>query len=56
VGIGCGAASKFVNPETGAITQYYNPKEPFQYIAFFEGAIEKKIEMLDQLYGVELKK
>lgn len=56
VGIGCGAASKFVNPETGAITQYYNPKEPFQYIASFEGAIEKKIEMLDQLYGVELKK
>ncbi|MED3661074.1 coproporphyrinogen III oxidase [Ureibacillus terrenus] len=56
IGIGCGAASKFVDPETGAISQYYNPKEPFQYITSFERAIGKKIEMLDELYGVQMKK
>lgn len=55
LGIGCGAATKFVNPKTGKITQYHNPKEPYQYILSFENAIEKKIEMLNDLYRVQLK-
>ncbi|RHW36600.1 coproporphyrinogen III oxidase [Lysinibacillus yapensis] len=50
LGIGCGASTKFVNPETGKITQFHNPKDPAAYIMTFEDAIEKKIEMLNDLY------
>lgn len=42
LGIGCGASTKFVNPETGKITQFHNPKDPAAYIMTFEEAIEKK--------------
>lgn len=56
IGIGCGAASKFVNPETGKITQYYNPKDPAHYILSFEESIDKKIDMLHDLYCVQLKR
>ncbi|MDM5335062.1 coproporphyrinogen III oxidase [Ureibacillus composti] len=51
LGIGCGASSKFVHPETGKITQYHNPKDPAAYIMTYEEAIERKIEMLNDLYG-----
>lgn len=50
LGIGCGASSKFVHPETGKITQFHNPKDPAAYIMTFEEAIGKKIEFLDELY------
>ena len=50
LGIGCGASSKFVHPETGKITQFHNPKDPAAYIMTFEDAIDKKIEFLDELY------
>ncbi|MFJ7407424.1 MULTISPECIES: coproporphyrinogen III oxidase [unclassified Lysinibacillus] len=51
LGIGCGASSKFVHPETGKITQFYNPKDPAAYIMTFEDAIGKKIELLNELYN-----
>ncbi|MCP1145882.1 coproporphyrinogen III oxidase [Lysinibacillus endophyticus] len=51
LGIGCGASTKFVNPETGKITQFHNPKDPAAYIMTFEEAIEKKIKMLNELYN-----
>lgn len=50
LGIGCGASSKFVHPETGKITQFHNPKDPAAYILTFEEAIKKKIEILNDLY------
>lgn len=50
LGIGCGASSKFVHPETGKITQFHNPKDPAAYIMTFEEAIGKKIELLNDLY------
>ncbi|WP_374965288.1 coproporphyrinogen III oxidase [Lysinibacillus sp. RS5] len=50
LGIGCGASSKFVHPETGKITQFHNPKDPAAYIMTFEDAIGKKLEFLDELY------
>ncbi|GLC89899.1 coproporphyrinogen III oxidase [Lysinibacillus piscis] len=50
LGIGCGASSKFVHPETGKITQFHNPKDPAAYIMTFEEAIAKKLELLDALY------
>ena len=51
LGVGCGASSKFVHPETGKITQFYNPKDPAAYIMTFEEATEKKIELLNDLYN-----
>lgn len=50
LGIGCGASSKFVHPETGKITQFHNPKDPAAYILTFEEAIAKKISILNELY------
>jgi len=54
LGIGCGASTKFVNPATGKITQFHNPKDPAAYIMTFQDAIEKKIEMLNQLYPTQI--
>ncbi|MDI7743013.1 coproporphyrinogen III oxidase [Lysinibacillus fusiformis] len=54
LGIGCGASTKFVNPENGKITQFHNPKDPAAYIMTFEEAIEKKIQMLNELYPTQL--
>ncbi|MGM9951009.1 MAG: coproporphyrinogen III oxidase [Lysinibacillus sp.] len=51
LGIGCGASSKFVHPETGKITQFHNPKDPAAYIMTFEDAIKKKIDILNELYS-----
>ena len=50
LGIGCGASSKFVHPKTGKITQFHNPKDPAAYIMTFEDAIQKKIDILNELY------
>lgn len=51
LGIGCGASSKFVHPETGKIMQFHNPKDPAAYIMTFENAIEKKIQFLNEIYA-----
>ncbi|MFC5591760.1 coproporphyrinogen III oxidase [Sporosarcina soli] len=50
IGIGCGASSKFIEPETGKITQYYNPKDPAAYILTYEDSIEKKLAHLDTVF------
>lgn len=55
LGIGCGASSKFIHPQTGKITQFHNPKDPAAYILTYEESIAKKIEMLDNLYNVQVK-
>lgn len=50
LGLGCGASTKFVHPETGKITQYFNPKEPAAYILSVEDAVSKKLEILNEMY------
>ena len=50
IGVGCGASSKFIDPETGKITQFYNPKDPAAYILTFEDSIEKKLAHLDTIF------
>ncbi|WP_342506229.1 coproporphyrinogen III oxidase [Sporosarcina sp. FSL K6-2383] len=50
IGVGCGASSKFIDPTTGKITQFYNPKDPAAYILTFEDAIEKKLEYLNAIF------
>ena len=50
IGIGCGASSKFMDPVTGKITQFQNPKDPAAYILTFEEYIDKKIEHLEKIF------
>ena len=50
IGLGCGASSKFMEPATGKLTQFHNPKEPGAYILGFEEAIDKKIAYLEELF------
>ncbi|MDS9472661.1 coproporphyrinogen III oxidase [Sporosarcina pasteurii] len=50
IGVGCGASSKFIHPETGKITQFYNPKDPAAYIMTYDESIEKKLAHLDAIF------
>lgn len=50
IGIGCGAASKFINHETGAIQHFANPKDPKSYNESFEKYTNEKIAILKQLF------
>ncbi|WP_077211091.1 coproporphyrinogen III oxidase [Bacillus dakarensis] len=50
IGLGCGAASKFIDPKTGKITQFANPKDPKTYNESFESYTMKKIDILDELF------
>lgn len=51
IGLGCGAASKFVDPKTGKITQFANPKDPKSYNDSFQHYTEAKIKILDEMFG-----
>ncbi|OMP67142.1 coproporphyrinogen III oxidase [Domibacillus epiphyticus] len=53
IGIGCGAASKFIDPETGKIEQFANPKDPKSYNERFVEYTDKKIEKLNKLFSIE---
>jgi oxygen-independent coproporphyrinogen III oxidase len=53
IGLGCGAASKFLEPVTGKITHFANPKDPKSYNDNFEHYTQKKIEILDELFAKE---
>ncbi|MBD1383367.1 coproporphyrinogen III oxidase [Metabacillus arenae] len=50
IGLGCGAASKFINPETGKITHFANPKDPKTYNDSFEQYTTEKINILEELF------
>lgn len=47
LGLGCGAASKFIHPVTGKITHFANPKDPKSYNDGFKSYTDKKIELLE---------
>lgn len=51
IGLGCGAASKFVHPETGKITRFANPKDPKSYNDGFEHYTVEKIKLLAELFN-----
>ncbi|MED1202418.1 coproporphyrinogen III oxidase [Heyndrickxia acidicola] len=53
IGIGCGAASKFIDPKTGHIQQFSNPKDPKSYNENFKEYTEKKIAILEELYPAQ---
>jgi oxygen-independent coproporphyrinogen-3 oxidase len=51
IGLGCGASSKFVHPETGAITHFANPKDPKSYNEGYLKYTEDKLKILEELFG-----
>ncbi|EKN70238.1 coproporphyrinogen III oxidase [Neobacillus bataviensis LMG 21833] len=51
IGLGCGAASKFIDPITGKITHFANPKDPKSYNDGFEAYTNDKIKILDGLFS-----
>ncbi len=50
IGLGCGAASKLVHPETRKITRFANPKDPKTYNERFMHYTTEKIRLLTELY------
>ena len=56
IGVGCGASSKFIHPETGKIKQFYNPKDPAAYIISYEESIEKKLAHLNAIFPAPVNK
>jgi oxygen-independent coproporphyrinogen III oxidase len=51
IGLGCGAASKFIHPETGKITQFSNPKDPKTYNESFKEYTKRKLDILEELFS-----
>ncbi|MGG3563559.1 coproporphyrinogen III oxidase [Neobacillus rhizosphaerae] len=51
IGLGCGAASKFIDPLSGKITHFANPKDPKTYNDSFEKYTEDKINILEELFS-----
>ncbi|WLR42827.1 coproporphyrinogen III oxidase [Bacillus carboniphilus] len=50
IGLGCGASSKWVHPQTEKISQFFNPKDPKSYNESYQHYTNKKIEVLNDLY------
>jgi oxygen-independent coproporphyrinogen-3 oxidase len=51
IGLGCGASSKFVHPETGKITRFANPKDPKSYNDGFKHYTDEKIRIMEELFS-----
>jgi oxygen-independent coproporphyrinogen III oxidase len=54
IGLGCGAASKFIHPKTGKIQQFSNPKDPKTYNESFEDYTKKKLDILEELFATDM--
>lgn len=55
LGLGCGAASKFIHPLTGKITHFANPKDPKTYNDSYKKYTEEKLNLLSELFSLNLK-
>lgn len=53
IGLGCGASSKWVDPVTGKIDRFANPKEPQAYINGYKEYTEKKLVKLTEMFSRE---
>lgn len=51
IGLGCGASSKFVHPDTRQITRFANAKDPKSYNDGYEHYTNAKIKILDELFS-----
>jgi oxygen-independent coproporphyrinogen-3 oxidase len=50
IGLGCGATSKWVDPATGVISRFANPKEPKAYNENYLRYTEAKLHALNELF------
>lgn len=50
IGLGVGAGSKWVNPETLTLVNEYNAKDPKQYVARLDEYIGRKLKHLQELF------
>lgn len=50
IGLGCGASSKLIHPETGKIENYLNPKDPKSYNKTYKDYTHQKLDKLNLLY------
>ncbi|WP_102347468.1 coproporphyrinogen III oxidase [Bacillus sp. Marseille-P3661] len=50
LGLGCGAASKFVHPQTRKITRFANAKDPKSYNDGFEHYTNEKLRLLNETF------
>lgn len=50
IGLGCGAASKLIDPITGKITHFANPKDPKTYNESYKNYTEEKLNLLSELF------
>ncbi|KON89547.1 coproporphyrinogen III oxidase [Sporosarcina globispora] len=50
IGLGCGASSKFIDPQSGKITHFANPKDPKSYNDSFEHYTNEKMKILNELF------
>ncbi|CAM3649249.1 coproporphyrinogen III oxidase [Mesobacillus zeae] len=53
IGLGCGASSKFIHPDSGHITHFANPKDPKSYNDSYEEYTRRKIDILKELFNKE---
>ncbi|MFB6465215.1 coproporphyrinogen III oxidase [Cytobacillus sp. Hz8] len=53
IGLGCGAASKFIDPASGKIMHFANPKNPKTYNDSFEKYTSDKVKILEELFKSE---
>lgn len=53
IGLGCGASSKILSPVSGKVTRFANPKEPKLYQALYREYLERKLCLLEEVYGEE---
>ncbi|MCD8511178.1 MAG: coproporphyrinogen III oxidase [Bacillus sp. (in: Bacteria)] len=53
IGLGCGASSKWVDPVTGKIDRFPNPKEPQAYIKAYKDYTNKKLVKLSEMFSKE---
>ncbi|WP_078552605.1 coproporphyrinogen III oxidase [Bacillus alkalicellulosilyticus] len=53
IGLGCGAASKLVQPATGKITRFANPKDPHSYNERFKHYTHEKLLKLNELFHLQ---
>ncbi|MED4206047.1 coproporphyrinogen III oxidase [Neobacillus mesonae] len=51
IGLGCGASSKFIDPVSGKITHFANPKDPKSYNDSFKAYTDEKIKILEELFS-----
>ncbi|MFB4163726.1 coproporphyrinogen III oxidase [Alteribacillus sp. JSM 102045] len=54
IGLGCGAASKWVDPFSKKISRFANPKDPVSYNNRFEEYTNKKLDALNELFKMSV--